>query len=41
VATVAARTGRHYVHLDLSAKYCAISADRVADELKQLRLDTR
>lgn len=39
VATVAARTGRHYVHLDLSAKYCAISAERVADELRQMRLD--
>ena len=39
VATVAARTGRHYVHLDLSKKYCAISAERVAAELKQMRLE--
>ncbi len=39
VATVAARTGRHYVHLDLSKKYCDISAKRVAAELKQMRLD--
>ena len=30
VATVAHRTGRHYVHLDLSKKYCDIAAERVA-----------
>ena len=30
VATVAARTGRHYIHLDRSKKYCAIAAERVA-----------
>jgi DNA modification methylase len=30
VATVAARTGRHYVHIDLSKKYCGITAGRVA-----------
>ena len=30
VAAVAARTGRHYVHLDVSPKYCAIAAERVA-----------
>jgi DNA modification methylase len=29
VAAVAARTGRHFVHLDLSAKYCEIAAERV------------
>ena len=29
VATVAARTNRHYIHLDLSKKYCAIAAERV------------
>ena len=39
VATVAARTNRHFVHLDLSKKYCAISSERVAAELKQMRLD--
>ncbi len=39
VATVAARTNRHFVHLDLSKKYCAISAERVAAEFKQMRLD--
>ncbi|MEI8313968.1 MAG: site-specific DNA-methyltransferase [Verrucomicrobiota bacterium] len=38
VATVAARTGRHYVHLDLSKRYCAISAERVTAELKQMHL---
>jgi DNA modification methylase len=32
VATVAARTGRHYVHLDLSKRYCVIAAGRVAAE---------
>ena len=39
VATVAAKTGRHYVHLDLSQKYCSIAAERVAAETKQMRLD--
>lgn len=37
VATVAARTKRHYVHLDLSAKYCQIAAERVAAEQRQLK----
>ena len=37
VATVAHRTGRHYVHLDLSKKYCAIAADRLAAEIKPTR----
>jgi len=41
VATVAARTGRHYVHLDLSKKYCDISAERVAAERRQPKLDLR
>ena len=41
VATVAARTNRHYVHLDLSKKYCAISAARVATERQQQKLDLR
>jgi DNA modification methylase len=39
VATVAARTGRHFVHLDLSKKYCDIAAERVVTELRQMRLD--
>ena len=41
VATVAARTHRHYVHLDLSQKYCTISAERVAAERRQPKLDLR
>ena len=41
VATVATRTGRHFVHLDLSKKYCAISAERVAAEHRQEKLDLR
>jgi site-specific DNA-methyltransferase (adenine-specific) len=32
VAVVAARTGRHFLHLDLSRKYCRIAAERVAAE---------
>jgi len=39
VAAVAARTERHYVHIDLSQKYCSVAAERVAAELKQMRLD--
>jgi DNA modification methylase len=39
VAAVAARTGRHFVHLDLSQKYCSVAAERVAAELRQMRLD--
>jgi DNA modification methylase len=39
VAIVAHRTGRHYVHLDLSKKYCDIAAARVVGEMKQMRLD--
>ena len=39
VATVAHRTGRQYVHVDLSEKYSAIAAERVAAEMKQMRLD--
>ena len=41
VATVAAQTKRHYIHLDLSQKYCAIAAKRVADGLCQKKLDLR
>jgi DNA modification methylase len=39
VAAVAARTGRHYVHLDLSKKYCQVTQARVADEFRQLKLN--
>lgn len=39
VAAVAARTNRHYVHLDLSQRYCAIAAERVAAGRKQMRLE--
>lgn len=39
VAVVAAQTGRHFVHLDLSKKYCEIAAERVAAEMRQMRLD--
>lgn len=38
VATVATRTHRHFVHLDLSKKYCEIAAHRVATELRQMKL---
>jgi site-specific DNA-methyltransferase (adenine-specific) len=30
VAAVAAKTGRRFVHLDLSRKYCEIAAEQVA-----------
>jgi site-specific DNA-methyltransferase (adenine-specific) len=39
VAAVAHRTGRHYVHLDLSKKYCEVTTKRVAAEMKQIRFD--
>jgi len=39
VAAVAAQTGRHFVHTDLSKKYCEVAAERVAAELKQMKLD--
>lgn len=39
VAAVAQRYGRHFVHLDLSKKYCAVAVERVAAEMKQMRLD--
>lgn len=29
VAAVAAKTGRHFVHIDLSAKYCRVTRDRL------------
>lgn len=39
VAAIARRYGREYVHLDLSKKYCAIAAARVAAETQQPMLD--
>jgi DNA modification methylase len=39
VAAVAHRTGRHFVHVDLSEKYCAVSRKRVMTEVQQLKLD--
>src|SRR5208283_5137725 len=39
VATIAQRTGRHFVHIDLSKKYCEIATERVVNEMKQMRLD--
>jgi site-specific DNA-methyltransferase (adenine-specific) len=39
VAAVAHRTGRHFVHIDLSKKYCAVAVKRVAAEMKQMRFD--
>lgn len=39
VATVAHRTGRHFVHIDLSKKYCTVAAQRVGAEMKQMRFD--
>jgi DNA modification methylase len=39
VAVVAQRTKRHFVHLDLSRKYCTVAAERLANEGRQLRLE--
>lgn len=36
VAAVAYRHGRHFVHLDISKKYCSIAAKRVAAEIRPL-----
>ena len=41
VAAVAHRTGRHFVHLDVSQQYCSIAAERVAAEMKQMRHDEK
>ncbi len=35
VAAVARRTGRHFIHMDLSEKYCAVSARRVDEAGRQ------
>jgi DNA modification methylase len=40
VAAVAARTRRHFVHLELSKRYCEVTAARVADAIKKSRQDT-
>jgi DNA modification methylase len=39
VAAIAARTGRHFVHIDLSRKYCDITASRIDQEFRQLKLE--
>jgi len=39
VAVVAHRYNRHFVHMDLSKKYCSIAAERVAAEIGQPILD--
>ncbi|NUN93885.1 MAG: site-specific DNA-methyltransferase [Verrucomicrobiae bacterium] len=39
VAAVAARTRRHFVHLDLSEKYCAVAAERVRRGCAQQHFD--
>ena len=39
VAAVAHRTGRHFIHVDLSERYCAVSRERVMAEVRQLKLD--
>jgi len=36
VASVAHRCNRHFVHLDISKKYCSIAAERVAAEMQPL-----
>lgn len=35
VAAVAAKTGRHFIHIDISPQYCKIAKDRVDKELNQ------
>ena len=36
VAAIARRHGRHFVHMDISKKYSAIAAERVAAETRPL-----
>jgi len=38
VATIAARTGRNFVHIDISPLYCKIASDRVEKEKSQNKL---
>jgi len=36
VATVAHKTNRHFIHIDVSQKYCDVSADRITADMRQL-----
>lgn len=38
VATVAARTGRNFIHIDISPQYCKVAQERVDKEINQRRL---
>lgn len=38
VAAVAAKTGRNFIHIDISSQYCKVTKDRVDKELKQQKL---
>lgn len=38
VAAVAAKTGRNFVHIDISPQYCKVAKNRVDKELQQRRL---
>lgn len=38
VATVADKTGRQFVHIDLSEKYCQVTSERLSAERKQSKL---
>ena len=37
VATIAVRTGRNFVHIDISPQYCKIAKDRVEKEMSQIK----
>lgn len=39
VATLATRTERHFVHIDLSKRYCEVAKERLDAETRQLKLD--
>src|SRR3989338_8637923 len=38
VAAIAARTGRNFVHIDISPQYCKVAKDRVDNEGRQKKL---
>ncbi|MEK9174361.1 MAG: DNA methyltransferase, partial [Patescibacteria group bacterium] len=38
VATVAAKTGRNFIHIDVSPQYCKIAKDRLDKEMNQGKL---
>lgn len=38
VATIATRTGRNFVHIDISPQYCKVASDRVEKEKSQNKL---